>query len=301
VLGLQVAGDPIVFGSSITAPQMSQTAVSSGNGTQMTIQAQGSTDSGAYGGGLRLSSGDADNPGIMSFWLGSGEEAMAFYDSSSIGGAESQVVSYLPIFFPQTATSGHPSPIRFGFDNAHRLDSPSAFARSLVIGAESNIDSSSTAGDLSLQSGQGYDDSKTGSIFLTTGTTTALTLSPGGCHVFGSPSFAVNECSYWKDWTTASTSVVTFDIASISTNGAWRVRAELMASGGTVNGKEYIYYMHRDSGTLTLGTGASITDTLSPNPVFVLSKVNDSTIRFSLTPANATSTHWGLKVETRVL
>jgi hypothetical protein len=293
----------IQFASTYATPTVTQapTTASSAVGHNLVISAQSSSGSGSsYGGSIALRSGAGTaGSGQICMELGNTLDGMCLSDT--FGCSVPQFTSRLPIFFEQTPEFGVGGETFFlGFDNSCRTDVSGAIGRHLRIEAESNINAGAiSAGSLTLGSGVGDIAAKNGSVYINAGSAGGITITPEGCVIFGSPAFTVKECTLWSDLTQAAVTPITYDIP-IATNGAWKLRTELEASGGTIEGFEKIYFVRRVADTLTLGTGTLVVNALSPDPVPVLSKINNSLARLTWTPGNATSTHWTLKVSTRV-
>lgn len=289
----------IVFASTATAPQITQTE-KSGTGNQFTVHAQDSSS--GQGGSLNLQSGDGTTgPGAVHIRLGSTGQALDIYDSSMIGGADSQIISYLPFFFEHTSVSASTmGAARFGFDNQNRIDPSNSTGRDLRIEAESLVNASSTAGNLWLYSGTGIDLTKTGSIHLMAGTTEAMSVVPGGGVVQGNPGFTTFSTTKWAQATSTSTSPKALDITDIQGSGVadgytYTIDYLIQAKGGAITSLKGLATFRKASGSLNwldnvvFANASAIT--VAP------SAPDANTIRLSVTPPATTSTTWTLKAE----
>lgn len=298
---LLTADAAIVFAAAVTAPQISQdnNTTTNGHATSMTINAQNATGSGStYGGNIVLRAGSGNVPGSAYLLDGNGL-GLSVLTSGNAGGAQEQVVADLPIFFTQSERSGSVGAALLGFDAATRHDPANAIGRDLQIQAETLINSSSSAGNLVLSSGQGYSAALTGSVYLYTGTAQALVLAPGGGHAWGAPSFTVADYVTWAQTTTSSTSPFSCDAAA-ATNGTYQIDVEMMSSGGTDGGWSARWFAKRVAGVVTVGSRTIIADGYAGVVVPSLSVINNNTLRLTTTPPNSTSTKWTLKWIVRI-
>jgi hypothetical protein len=189
-----------------------------------------------------------------------------------------------------------------------------------IDGQSSTVGNSCSYNDVLIRGGLQYGGS-TGGLEVWSSTTHDASIQANGSTIYGAiirqnpttatewealarPAvFNMTADMIWRQLTTSDTNTHTSDDQSrpmtigCTSNGHWLIEVTLIASGNVTGMYRKLFDADRAGGTITLGSGVSIVNTLTGaiNPLS-LSKTDNNTLQFSVNGPDASTTKWTLKI-----